>query len=262
MKNYQSSLSKSKSNRRSHAESRDGLFINNWSAFEEYLKSAPKSLSNLACASADEIRLNELRTKYEAVDLDYVVDPKLETGIRANVAIEYLDEEKMLEEAALRRHDLIIACDHITDTRNLGAIARTAAFFGLRNIILPKDRQASITSGTMAVAQGAFATIKPSLVTNLSRTLLSLKECGYWIATADMKGADLNKFRADYNKLVLVLGSEDKGVSAQIRNKSDLLVSIPSMGGSLDSLNVSVAAGILIYKLKSGSNEVKNFPPT
>ena len=260
MKNHQSHQTKPKSSRRSHVVGKDGLFINNWSALEEYFKAMPKALNKLTCAAGDEARLKELMKDCQILDLEYSVDMKLATGVNVGVTINYLEEDKMLEEAALKRCDLIIACDHITDTRNLGAIARTAAFFGIQNIILPRDRQASITSGTLAVAQGAFATIKPCLVTNLTRTLESLKECGYWIATADMKGVDVSKLQTGYNKLVLVLGSEDKGVSAQIRNKSDLLVSIPSFGGSLDSLNVSVAAGILIYNLKSGSSEVKKLP--
>lgn len=258
MKKQQNIRVQANKSRRSHGGGRDGLIINNWSALEEYLRAQPSALSHLSCAPREEGRLKELLARYGATELAYQADDSMEVGLLASVIVSYCEEEELLEQAAQRSQDLIIACDHVTDTRNLGAIARTAAFFGLKSLLLPKDRQASITSATMGAAQGAFASIRPTLVTNLGRTLLSLKDCGYWVATADMQGTTIDRMPAQFDKLVLVLGSEDRGVSAQVRAKSDLVLSISSFGGNLESLNVSVAAGILIHNLKARSLESKN----
>lgn len=245
--------------RRSHQTGREGLFINNWSALEEYLRAQPGALSKIFHAPRETRHLQELLAKH-GVSLPCEEDKELETGFAARVTLQYKDEEQLLREAAARSEDLIIACDHVTDTRNLGAIARTAAFFGLSTILMPKDRQAPITSATLGTAQGAFATVSPTEVTNLGRTLLALKDCGYWIAAADMVGTSVDKMPTRYEKLVLVLGSEDKGVSTQILNKSDFTLAIPSYGGKLESLNVSVAAGILIHALRAQSAQGKILP--
>ncbi len=246
--------------RRSHQSGREGLFVNNWSALEEYLRAQRDALQRVYYAPRDEKRLRELLAKHDALQVACEVDTDMETGILARVNMQYMEEEKFLEEAAGRATDLIIACDHITDTRNLGAIARTAAFFGLSTILIPKDRQAPITTATLGAAQGAFATVTPTEVTNLGRTLTALKDCGYWIAAADMVGTAVDALPTRYEKLVLVLGSEDKGVSAQVLNKCDLTLSIPSYGGKLESLNVSVAAGILIHALRAQSARGKILP--
>jgi 23S rRNA (guanosine2251-2'-O)-methyltransferase len=245
--------------RRSHQTGREGLFINNWSALGEYLRSQPEALQKIYHAPREAKRIHQLLSEH-GVTLSCEEDQEMETGFAAKVAVRYKDEEQLLREAATRTEDLIIACDHVTDTRNLGAIARTAAFFGLSTILMPKDRQAPITSATLGTAQGAFATVAPTEVTNLGRTLLALKECGYWIAAADMVGTPVDQMPARYEKLVLVLGSEDKGVAAQILNKSDFTLSIPSYGGKLESLNVSVAAGILIHALRAVSAAGKILP--
>ncbi|HYX36957.1 MAG TPA: TrmH family RNA methyltransferase [Oligoflexus sp.] len=245
--------------RRSHQTGREGLFINNWSALAEYLRAQPGALNKIYHAPREAKRLHQILAEH-GVTLACEEDQEMETGFAASVTLQYKNEEDLLSEAAARSEDLIIACDHVTDTRNLGAIARTAAFFGLSTILMPKDRQAPITSATLGTAQGAFATVSPTEVTNLGRTLMALKDCGYWIAAADMVGNPVDKLPTRYEKLVLVLGSEDKGVSAQILNKSDFTLSIPSFGGNLESLNVSVAAGILIHALRAQSAQGKILP--
>lgn len=245
--------------RRSHQTGREGLFINNWSALGEYLRAQPEALQKIYHAPRETKRIHQLLSEH-GVTLSCEEDQEMETGFAAKVTVRYKDEEQLLRDAATRTEDLIIACDHVTDTRNLGAIARTAAFFGLSTILMPKDRQAPITSATLGTAQGAFATVAPTEVTNLGRTLLALKECGYWIAAADMVGTPVDKMPTRYEKLVLVLGSEDKGVAAQILNKSDFTLSIPSYGGKLESLNVSVAAGILIHALRAAHASGKILP--
>jgi 23S rRNA (guanosine2251-2'-O)-methyltransferase len=245
--------------RRSHQTGREGLFINNWSALEEYLRAQPASLNKIFHAPRETKRLREMLDKYGTTVI-CEEDKVMETGVAANISLAFKSEEQLLSEAANRSEDLIIACDHVTDTRNLGAIARTAAFFGISTLLMPKDRQAPITSATLGTAQGAFATVSPTEVTNLGRTLVALKDRGYWIAAADMAGTSVDKMPTRYEKLVLVLGSEDKGVAAQILHKSDFALSIPSFGGKLESLNVSVAAGILIHALRAQSAQGKILP--
>lgn len=244
--------------RRTHARApREGLFLNSWSAFAEYLRYQPEAIRSIEIAPKEEARLQTLLARHEQT-LAFKKVEDTQTGLWVEVSQDYQDELTFLAEAKAKSRDLIIACDHITDTRNLGAIARSAAFFGVSSLLLPKDRQAPISSATLGTAQGAFTLIKPVQVTNLGRMLVSLKECGYWIAAADMEGMALGNLTVDYEKLVLVLGSEDKGVSPAILAKSDLRLSIQAMGGQLDSLNVSVAAGILIHGLKEKSWRKEN----
>lgn len=239
--------------RRTHQTGREGLFVNNWSALEEYLRAQPESLQKIYYAPREAKRLRQVLEKFDRTSLICEEDQAMDSGLLAQVHLKFIDEELMLESAAARQKDIIVACDHITDTRNLGAIARTAAFFGLTSLLIPKDRQAPITTATLGAAQGAFATVMPTEVTNLGRTLLALKDRGYWIAAADMVGTSVDAMPTRYEKLVLVLGSEDKGVSQQVLAKCDLTLSIPAYGGRLESLNVSVAAGILIHALRAQS---------
>lgn len=141
---------------------------------------------------------------------------------------------------------VVLVLDHITDPRNLGAIVRSAAFFGMRYVIAAKDRQVGITQGAVNTAQGGFAWTNLVQVANVARVLESLKEKGFWVAGADMQGEPLAKIAGKYEKCAYVLGSEDKGLSDLVKKRCDLVVSIPG-GAALESLNVSVAASILMY---------------
>lgn len=141
---------------------------------------------------------------------------------------------------------LVLVLDHITDPRNLGAIVRSASFFGIAYVIAAKDRQVGITQGAVNTAQGGFAWTHLVQVANVPRVLETLKESGFWVAGADMKGEPLIRVAGKYERCAYVLGSEDKGISDLVRKRCDLIVSIPG-GGALESLNVSVAASILMY---------------
>lgn len=159
--------------------------------------------------------------------------------------------------SALQKQDnqkLILALDHITDPRNLGAIARSAAFFGIKYLLLPKFRQVALTDAAVSTSQGAFAFSELILVSNLSQTIEKLKKVGYWVICADSKGEDLSKVVNEYDKIVLLLGSEGTGVSDLLKKRSDRIVAISSQMQTLDSLNVSVAAGILLHSFASASS--------
>lgn len=148
------------------------------------------------------------------------------------------------EEAA----GFLLAADHITDTGNLGSLVRTAVFFGVQGLILPVDRSASVTDAVHRISAGGSAFLPVARVVNMARTLKQLADQGFWVVGAAGESAT-SIYEFDWNRnLILVLGSEDKGLSRIVRNQCHHLVSIPSFG-HLDSLNVSVAGGVILSEI-------------
>jgi predicted rRNA methylase len=144
---------------------------------------------------------------------------------------------------------LVLVLDHISDPRNLGAIVRSAAFFGVKQVIVPERRQVLLTQAGVNTAQGGFALCDLVVVVNVSRAIEELKNHDYWVLGAAMGGEPVRALRGRYKKQVLVLGSEDKGISQSVLSRCDVVVAIPGAPKSLESLNVSVAGGILIHEL-------------
>ncbi len=148
---------------------------------------------------------------------------------------------------------LLVAADHITDEGNLGAIIRTCVFFGAHGLIIPRDRAARITRTVTKRSAGAYVHLPVARVVNLGRALNILNEKGYWIIGAAVEG-DENVFRFDWKRdIVLVLGSEDKGLSKGIKRLCHQLVRIPS-AGNMAALNVSVACGVLLSEISRQRN--------
>jgi 23S rRNA (guanosine2251-2'-O)-methyltransferase len=142
----------------------------------------------------------------------------------------------------------LLAADHITDTGNLGSLVRTAVFFGVQGLILPVDRSASVTDAVHRISAGGSAFLPVARVVNMARTLKQLADQGFWVVGAAGESAT-SIYEFDWNRnLILVLGSEDKGLSRIVRNQCHHLVSIPSFG-HLDSLNVSVAGGVILSEI-------------
>lgn len=140
----------------------------------------------------------------------------------------------------------IVMLDHIEDPHNLGAIIRTCEAAGINNIIIPKDRSVDVNSTVMKTSAGTLNTVKIAKVINLSNTIDYLKKQGYWIIGTDMQGTDYKKI--DYTgKIVIIIGNEGKGISRLVSEKCDFIASIP-MKGKVNSLNASVAAGIIIFE--------------
>lgn len=149
---------------------------------------------------------------------------------------------------------LLLAADHITDPGNLGALIRTAAFFDAHGLILPKDRSAGITAATLKRASGTHLQLPVVQVTNLGRSLDELAKNSFWIIGAAGE-ASMSIYDFDWKRpVVLVLGSEQKGISPSIRKRCHQLVGIPSPGG-VESLNISVAGGAILSEIcrKRGS---------
>ena len=144
---------------------------------------------------------------------------------------------------------IIIAADHITDEGNLGAIIRTAAFFGAQGLIIPKDRSASVTPLVFRRSSGGCVYLPVAMVVNLERSLNYLKDEGFWIIGAAGEAAT-SIYDFDWDRdIVLALGNEEKGLTQAVRKRCDALVSIP-VQGRVSSLNVSVASGILLSHLQ------------
>ena len=161
---------------------------------------------------------------------------------------EYSTVEDILAVAEERQEKpFIIICDEIEDPHNLGAIIRTAEASGVHGIIIPKRRSASLNATVAKSASGALEYMKVARVTNIANTIDELKEKGIWIFGADMDGSDYTKTDLDC-PCALVIGNEGKGIGALTAKKCDEIISLP-MFGRINSLNASVAAGILMYEV-------------
>lgn len=203
----------------------------------------------------DEVRLlaQQQRIALKAVspdDLDRRAGGERHQGVLAlfdPAGIAYPEHEldALLAEAGPR--PLLLVLDGVQDPHNLGACLRTADAAGVHAVIVPKDRAVGITPVVCKVASGAVGNVPFLQVTNLARTLRRLRDAGIWLVGADMAG-DTPLHRADLNRpLALVLGAEEKGMRRLTREACDWLVSIP-MHGAVESLNVSVAAGICLFE--------------
>src|SRR6266849_7758951 len=142
---------------------------------------------------------------------------------------------------------LLVLLDGVEDPRNLGAIVRTALAAGAHGVIIPERRAAGLTDTVAQASAGALAHLPVAKVTNLVRTMEQLKEAGYWLVGLDEQG-DKNYTEVDYTSPVgIVLGSEGQGLHELTRKRCDFVVSLPTTG-PVKSLNVSVAAGVLLFE--------------
>lgn len=143
----------------------------------------------------------------------------------------------------------ILILDHIQDPHNLGAIMRSANVFGIKHIILTKERSVGITSTVLKISSGGFINMKIIKVNNLVASLKKLKNMGYWIYASELNKEAVSFDSIEYNKpAALIIGNESSGVSKPVLNESDVKIYIPQKG-TVQSLNASVAAGLLLYKL-------------
>ena len=142
----------------------------------------------------------------------------------------------------------IVILDHLEDPHNLGAIIRTAEAAGINGIIIPKDRSVDINSTVMKTSAGALENMKVSKVTNIVSTIKDLKDHGFWVVGTAMEG-NYDYKDIDYKgKIALVIGNEGNGMSKGVTDVCDYIAKIP-MKGKINSLNASVAAGIMIYEM-------------
>lgn len=220
-----------------------------------------------------------LRQRPESVRAIYVATGRHDARARdlvdrakaAGVAVHPVDERRLAELARDQRHQgvvavadaalphvtladvlehpaeppLLLVLDGVTDPHNLGACLRSADAFGAHAVVVPKDRAVGVNATVAKAASGAADTIPVITVTNLARALRDLKEAGVWIVGADAGGESL--FEADVTgPIAWVLGAEGEGLRRLTREHCDRIVGIP-LAGSVESLNVSVAAGICLF---------------
>ncbi len=184
----------------------------------------------------------------ERSKLDAVAEGGNHQGVIAYVsAYEYVSAEDILNKAREKGETpFVIICDKITDPHNLGAIIRTANCVGAHGVIIPKRGSAGLNSAAVKTSAGAVEYTGVAKVTNISDTIEKLKKEGLWIAAADMDGQPM--YEVDLKgALGIVIGSEGEGVSRLVKEKCDFIVSIP-MRGEINSLNASVAAGVVMYE--------------
>lgn len=184
-------------------------------------------------------------------DLDRLSGGALHQGVALHVpAYEYAPVEDVLaraQESGLA--PLLVALDGVTDPRNLGAVARSAVAFGAHGLLVPQRRSAGMTAVAWRSSAGAAAYLPVARVTNLVRTLRNLAASGLMIVGLDAGGAmPFDSFPLATGPLVLVLGSEGRGLSRLVRETCDAVVSIPMLG-PVDSLNASVAAGVMLAEV-------------
>lgn len=197
-----------------------------------------------------EAKKHDTILKFVAKDrLDQLSETKKHQGVIAYAAAyEYSEVEDMFALAKERGEDpFILLLDNIEDPHNLGAIVRTANLAGAHGVIIPKHRAVGLTATVAKTSAGALNYTPVAKVTNLAKTMEELKERGLWFVCADMGGESMYRLNLT-GPIGLVIGNEGEGVSRLVKEKCDFIASIP-MKGDIDSLNASVAAGVLAYEI-------------
>ena len=181
--------------------------------------------------------------------LDYYCGGANHQGVAVMFAAqEYATVEDIFTSAEERNQKpFIIICDEIEDPHNLGAIVRTAEACGVHGIIIPKRRSASLNATVAKAASGALEYMPVARVTNIASTIDELKKRGVWVFGADMDGEDYTETDFDV-PCAIVIGNEGSGIGALTAKKCDKIISLP-MCGKINSLNASVAAGVLMYEV-------------
>jgi len=171
-------------------------------------------------------------------------------------AYHYATVEDMLQEAADQGEDpFLILLDGVTDPHNLGAIIRTAECAGAHGVIVPQHRSVGLTPAAVKASAGAVEHLKVARVTNLNRTIEELQQKNIWVYAVQMDGEDYESV-AFQGGTALVIGAEGEGISRLTAEKCDMTVSLP-LKGKIDSLNASVAAGIMMYRVASVRRKTK-----
>lgn len=181
--------------------------------------------------------------------LDQMSESGKHQGVIAYAAaFEYSTVDEIMELARSKNEDpFVILLDGIEDPHNLGAMIRTANLVGAHGVIIPKRRAAGLTATVVKASAGALNYTPVAKVTNIAQTMEELKKEGLWFVCADMGGEEMYKLNLK-GPIGLVIGNEGEGVSRLVREKSDFVASIP-MKGDIDSLNASVAMGVLSYEI-------------
>ena len=184
-------------------------------------------------------------------ELDRLTDGLVHQGVVIQVpAYDYADLGSLLRRAERAgQPPLIVALDGVTDPRNLGAVLRSAGAFGAHGIVVPERRAAGVTASAWKVSAGAAARVPVARVTNLTRALVELREAGCFVVGLDAGGTTtVGDLQLATEPVVLVIGSEGKGLGRLVKQTCDVVASIP-ITSDVESLNAGVAAGISLYEV-------------
>ena len=182
-------------------------------------------------------------------ELDRLTDGSVHQGLAAQVPPYRYREPTDLHDPEGPGVPLVVALDGITDPRNLGAIVRSVAAFGGHGVVLPERRSVGMTAAAWKTSAGAAARVPVAQATNLVRTLEDFRRAGYFVVGLDMDAdVELPDLELATEPLVVVVGSEGKGLSRLVRETCDQIVSIP-MSAGMESLNAGVAAGVALYEI-------------
>lgn len=195
---------------------------------------------------------NEILSLIENRKINVITKQKREidrliSGVHQGILL-YIPDYQYSSIESVYNDDVVVILDHLEDPHNLGAIIRTCEAAGIKSIILPKDRQVQVNATVMKTSVGTLDNMNMVSVTNLVNAINKLKDNGFWIVgTALDNSVDFKTI--DYSgKIALVIGNEGSGISNIVANNCDFLAKIP-MYGKTNSLNASVAAGIMIYEI-------------
>lgn len=189
------------------------------------------------------------KIKIQLVD-KYVIDKESENKhsqgfIAFTSDYKYYDLQDIIT-AAEEKDGFIVMLNEILDPHNLGSIIRVCECAGVDGVVITKDRCASVSDTVMRISEGALNHIKVARVTNLNNAIKELKDNGYWVYGAELGGGEM--YKADLTgKLAIVIGGEDSGVKRLTKQNCDGIISIP-MFGKVNSLNASVACGVVVYE--------------
>lgn len=185
---------------------------------------------------------NIRKTIMDKKDMDYKY-----RGNHQGIVLE-IEDYKYSKLDSTYNDNFVVILDHLEDPHNFGAIIRTCEAAGVRSIIIPKDRSVEVNSTVMKVSAGALSNINIVEVSNLVNAIKKLKDNGFWVYGTDMDDA-VNYTDIEYaDKTAFVIGAEGNGISKLVRENCDFIVKIPLIG-KINSLNASVAAGIVIYEV-------------
>ncbi len=170
---------------------------------------------------------------------------KIENGNHQGIILDIKDYNYCFLDKLLDKN-IIVILDHLEDPHNFGAIIRTCEAAGITSIIIPKDRSVKVNATVMKTSAGTLEKVNIAMVSNLTNAIKTLKDNGFWIIGTDMEGTDYKKI--DYTgKIALIIGNEGKGMSRLVAENCDFIAKIP-MYGTVNSLNASVAAALVIYE--------------
>ena len=184
----------------------------------------------------------------EKATLDKLSEGRPHQGVIAQISVEeYAELEDIIATAKSSSAPLLVVLDHIEDPHNLGAIIRSALAAGAHGVIIPKRRSAALSPGVAKASAGAVSHLPVARVPNLTQCVKELKDEGFWVIGAEAGGKNLYESKLT-GPLALVVGSEGEGIARLLKENCDEIITIP-MQGAVNSLNASVAAGVVLFEI-------------